>query len=166
MLCTPRMYTLLPRFGFLCHNSRLRMLSHLRRRRICRAGVLRLMVRGPCLRCGGPAGGSCLRWRWCGFMVGFSVQAVQAVQVVQGKLYRAAREARWINYPPDVRQGRQGHTALQQAGHMVHEAGMMKGRRRTLRRGCFLRRRCAPGAGGQSIGGRCAVGHGAIMQAA
>lgn len=64
-------------------------------------------------------------------MVGFSVQAVhlQRVQVVQGKLYRGAREARWINYPPDVRQGRQGHTALQQAGHMVHEVGMMKGRR-------------------------------------
>ena len=65
-------------------------------------------------------------------MVGFSVQAVQrvqVVQVVQGKLYRGAREARWINYPPDVRQGRQGHAALQQAGHMVHEVGMMKGRR-------------------------------------
>lgn len=95
-------------------------------------------------------------------MVGFSVQVVQ---VVQGKLYRAAREARWINYPPDVRQGRQGHTALQQAGHMVHEAGMMKGRRRTLRGGVLPAPLMFTGCR-RSIGGGCAVGHGAIMQAA
>lgn len=79
--CTP----ISPRFGFLCHNSRLRTLAHLRRRRICRAGACVSWF--VALACGAevlPAvavcgGGAAASW-WAS-----RASAVQVVQAVQGK---------------------------------------------------------------------------------